>query len=186
MKKVFSLLSSPHLPCCFSFPSGHLLLEISLQLLPAAVPVVYFFQVAKYKNKCCRWGLFPRTGKSLIPPWISFPGSIAPINSPTPPPSPFQVPPRPRTLKGGDRIRDPDKTAMTPYQHDTLSHLLLQTHTLCTLSPQGARMLGPWFSETTHSMFPLSGFHELKHNGPQGCLECVIQYAEFCQSISSL
>lgn len=41
---------------------------------------------------------FPRTGKSLIPPWLSCPGSIAPINSPTSPAFLVQVPPRPRML----------------------------------------------------------------------------------------
>lgn len=88
--------------------------------------------------------LFPRTGKPLIPPWVSFPGIIAPISSPTPPPSLFQVPARRGTLRGGavlDRIRDLYRTALNPSRHASLSHFLLQAHTLCTLSPRGARLL---------------------------------------------
>lgn len=42
MKKVCSLLSSSHLPCYFSSPSGHLLLEISLQLLFPSIPGCIF------------------------------------------------------------------------------------------------------------------------------------------------
>lgn len=60
MKKVCSLLSSSHLPCYFSSPSGHLLLEISLQLLFPPYLVVYFFQTAKCKRKCCRRGFISK------------------------------------------------------------------------------------------------------------------------------
>lgn len=60
MKKVCSLLSSSHLPCYFSSPSGHLLLEISLQLLFPPYLVVYFFQMAKCKRKCCRRGFISK------------------------------------------------------------------------------------------------------------------------------
>lgn len=76
-REVHSLLSTPCLPSYFSSPSGHLLSEISLQLLFFPQICLYiFFKWLNIRRIAVDKALFPRPGKFLIPPWVSFPGSI--------------------------------------------------------------------------------------------------------------
>lgn len=156
MKEVCSLLSSPHLPSYSSSPSGYLLLEISLQLLSfPQYLVVYFFQMEKRKRKCCRRGFVSKDRQIFNSTVSLIPWHYSTNNLTYPTPISFSGPTTTwNAQKRGslDRIRDLYRTALNPSQHDSLSHVLLQAHTLCTLSPQGARLLWPWLSGTMHSM----------------------------------
>lgn len=93
------------------------------------------------------------------------------VDSATPPPPLFQVSHDPECSRGGSQKGDPYRTDPNASQHDTLSHLLLQTHPLCVLSPHGTRVLETWLSGINPSLLCLASV-KLKQDDPHGCLRC--------------